>query len=131
MVEGARLESVFRGNSNEGSNPSLSATFPQSMRVVLPEQSLPAKLTLNPEFRMSVLRLLHVERGLAVGASARRHHDPPASDRLKAANDKIGEWFRAGVELAWLIDGDDKTVYICREANRHHHAVRRGTSVRV
>ena len=26
MVEGARLESVFRGNSNEGSNPSLSAT---------------------------------------------------------------------------------------------------------
>ena len=25
MVEGARLESVFRGNSNEGSNPSLSA----------------------------------------------------------------------------------------------------------
>ena len=28
MVEGARLESVFRGNSNEGSNPSLSAIFP-------------------------------------------------------------------------------------------------------
>ena len=26
MVEGARLESVFRGNSNEGSNPSLSAS---------------------------------------------------------------------------------------------------------
>ena len=25
MAEGARLESVFRGNSNEGSNPSLSA----------------------------------------------------------------------------------------------------------
>ena len=27
MVEGARLESVFRGNSNEGSNPSLSAIY--------------------------------------------------------------------------------------------------------
>jgi hypothetical protein len=27
VVEGARLESVFRGNSNEGSNPSLSATL--------------------------------------------------------------------------------------------------------
>ena len=26
MVEGARLESVFRGNSNVGSNPTLSAT---------------------------------------------------------------------------------------------------------
>jgi hypothetical protein len=25
VAEGARLESVFRGNSNEGSNPSLSA----------------------------------------------------------------------------------------------------------
>ena len=27
VVEGARLESVFRGNSNEGSNPSLSAIY--------------------------------------------------------------------------------------------------------
>ena len=27
MVEGARLESVFRGNSNVGSNPTLSATL--------------------------------------------------------------------------------------------------------
>jgi hypothetical protein len=27
VVEGARLESVYRGNSIEGSNPSLSATF--------------------------------------------------------------------------------------------------------
>ena len=28
MVEGARLESVFRGNSNVGSNPTLSAIAP-------------------------------------------------------------------------------------------------------
>ena len=27
MVEGARLESVFRGNSNVGSNPTLSASI--------------------------------------------------------------------------------------------------------
>ena len=27
MAEGARLESVFRGNSNVGSNPTLSAIF--------------------------------------------------------------------------------------------------------
>ena len=27
MAEGARLESVFRGNSNVGSNPTLSARF--------------------------------------------------------------------------------------------------------
>jgi hypothetical protein len=27
VVEGARLESVFRGNSNVGSNPTLSATL--------------------------------------------------------------------------------------------------------
>ncbi len=28
MAEGARLESVFRGNSNVGSNPTLSASKP-------------------------------------------------------------------------------------------------------
>ena len=28
MAEGARLESVFRGNSNVGSNPTLSAKTP-------------------------------------------------------------------------------------------------------
>jgi hypothetical protein len=27
VAEGARLESVFRGNSNVGSNPTLSASF--------------------------------------------------------------------------------------------------------
>jgi hypothetical protein len=27
VAEGARLESVFRGNSNVGSNPTLSATY--------------------------------------------------------------------------------------------------------
>ena len=30
MVEGARLESVFRGNSNVGSNPTLSAILLQT-----------------------------------------------------------------------------------------------------
>ena len=30
MVEGARLESVYRGNSIEGSNPSLSASLEAS-----------------------------------------------------------------------------------------------------
>ena len=37
MVEGARLESVCRGNSTEGSNPSLSANFlrfAQSVKVL-------------------------------------------------------------------------------------------------
>ena len=34
MVEGARLESVCRGNSTEGSNPSLSATSLASGPVV-------------------------------------------------------------------------------------------------
>ena len=29
-LKGARLESVFRGNSNEGSNPSLSATLTEN-----------------------------------------------------------------------------------------------------
>lgn len=37
-----------------------------------------------------------------------------ASDRLKAAKEKMQEWMRAGVELAWLIHADKKTVYIYR-----------------
>ena len=36
------------------------------------------------------------------------------SDRLQAAQQKMEEWMRAGVALAWLIDGDARTVYIYR-----------------
>lgn len=36
------------------------------------------------------------------------------SDRLKAALEKMREWIRGGVELAWLIDGDEQTVYVFR-----------------
>ena len=35
-VEGAALEMLFRGNSNEGSNPSLSANLSSHAPVVLP-----------------------------------------------------------------------------------------------
>jgi Uma2 family endonuclease len=34
------------------------------------------------------------------------------SDRLNAAKNKMAEWMRGGAELAWLIDGDHRTVYI-------------------
>jgi len=37
------------------------------------------------------------------------------SDRLKPAKEKMQEWIRGGVELAWLIDGDRRTVYIYRQ----------------
>jgi hypothetical protein len=33
VAEGARLESVFRGNSNVGSNPTLSASFSAIMKL--------------------------------------------------------------------------------------------------
>ena len=36
MVEGARLESVFRGNSNVGSNPTLSAILQPMSLILLP-----------------------------------------------------------------------------------------------
>jgi Uma2 family endonuclease len=36
------------------------------------------------------------------------------SDRLRAAMDKMQEWMRGGVELAWLIHADERTVYIYR-----------------
>ena len=35
MAEGARLESVFRGNSNVGSNPTLSAKLLKINKLVL------------------------------------------------------------------------------------------------
>jgi Uma2 family endonuclease len=36
------------------------------------------------------------------------------SDRLKAAKSKLKDWMANGVQLGWLIDGDDRTVYIYR-----------------
>lgn len=36
------------------------------------------------------------------------------SDRLKAVKAKMEQWIANGVQLAWLIDGDAKTVYIYR-----------------
>jgi Uma2 family endonuclease len=36
------------------------------------------------------------------------------SDRLPAAQEKMEEWIRGGSELAWLIHGDEKTVYVYR-----------------
>jgi Uma2 family endonuclease len=168
------------------------------MQVVLPEQALPAKLTLNPELRMNDdeyfefcmananVRFERTERGeiiivppaggesdyrntevlrqftawarqdsrgkafgptvefiLPTGAALspdaawvsnirlaklskeqRRKFLPVCpefvvevmspSDRLKAAKDKMRAWIRGGVELGWLIHGDDETVYIYR-----------------
>ena len=168
------------------------------MQVVLPEQALPAKLTLNPELRMSddeyydfcmananvrfertaqgeiiivppaggesdyrnvdVSSQLGVwakrdGRGKTFGSSAefilptgaayspdvawvsnenlaqltkeQRRKFPrlcpefvvevmSPSDRLKAAQDKMADWMANGVQLSWLIDGDNQTVYIYR-----------------
>jgi Uma2 family endonuclease len=168
------------------------------MQLVLPEEALPAKLTLNPELRMNddeyyafcmanpdlrfertaqgeiiivppagyesdyrnttVLEQLapwarRDGRGKASGPSAefilptgaalspdaawvsnhriaqlskeQRRKFPPVcpefvievmspSDRLPAAMEKMEEWIRGGVDLAWLIHGDEKTVYIYR-----------------
>jgi Uma2 family endonuclease len=36
------------------------------------------------------------------------------SDRLRAAQEKMQEWMRAGVELGWLIQPNKKTVYVYR-----------------
>jgi Uma2 family endonuclease len=36
------------------------------------------------------------------------------SDRLKTAQQKMQDWMANGVQLSWLIDGDNRTVYIYR-----------------
>jgi len=40
------------------------------------------------------------------------------SDHLRAAQEKMEEWIRAGVELAWLIHGDKQTVYVYRAGQK-------------
>jgi Uma2 family endonuclease len=37
------------------------------------------------------------------------------SDRLKPAKEKMERWIANGVQLGWLIDGDNKTVYVYRK----------------
>ena len=37
------------------------------------------------------------------------------SDRLKPAKAKMERWISNGVPLAWLIDGDNETVYVYRK----------------
>jgi Uma2 family endonuclease len=36
------------------------------------------------------------------------------SDRLKTAQRKMRQWMDNGVELGWLIDGDNRCVYVYR-----------------
>jgi Uma2 family endonuclease len=38
------------------------------------------------------------------------------SDRLAAAKKKMRQWMANGVELGWLIDGDNRTVYVDRDS---------------
>ena len=40
------------------------------------------------------------------------------SDRPRAAKDKMLAWMAEGVELAWLIDGNNETVYIFRSGSQ-------------
>jgi Uma2 family endonuclease len=49
------------------------------------------------------------------------------SDRLKAAKAKMSDWMADGVELGWLIDGDNRTVYIYR-AGQNEPEVSTGAS---
>jgi Uma2 family endonuclease len=40
------------------------------------------------------------------------------SDRLRTAKKKMETWIRGGVELAWLIQPDEKTVYVYRSGQK-------------
>ena len=57
MVEGARLESVFRGNSNVGSNPTLSATNLLILKIVNSSfgRLRPAALSVVPPWKISAV----------------------------------------------------------------------------
>jgi Uma2 family endonuclease len=47
------------------------------------------------------------------------------TDRLRPAMEKMTEWIRGGVQLAWLIHGDEQAVYIYRE-NQNEAEMRTG-----
>lgn len=59
----------------------------------LPKQQLRKFPRLTPEFVVEVMS---------------------PTDRLKSTQKKMQEWLRGGVELAWLIQPDEKAVYIYR-----------------
>ena len=67
------------------SNQNLSRLTPQQRREFL---------RLSPEFIIEVMS---------------------PSDRLKPAKAKMERWISNGVQLAWLIDGDNETVYVYRQ----------------
>jgi Uma2 family endonuclease len=39
------------------------------------------------------------------------------SDRLRAAHAKMRQWMKNGVEVGWLIDGDNRCVYVYRQGH--------------
>src|ERR1039457_4189729 len=64
VVEGARLESVFRGNSNVGSNPTLSATLESTtyrQQPILVSRGEPIGGQLRPIMPLSLYRRHHQE----------------------------------------------------------------------
>ena len=40
------------------------------------------------------------------------------SDRLPTAKKEMEDWLRGGVELGWLIEGDNQTVYVYRKGQK-------------
>ena len=50
------------------------------------------------------------------------------SDRLKAAQKKMRQWADNGVQLGWLIDGDNQNVYVYR-GNSKPRIVRKADSI--
>lgn len=52
------------------------------------------------------------------------------SDRLRDAQAEMQDWIAGGVDLAWLIDGDSKTVYIYRRGQPKFEKVVDATRLR-
>jgi len=51
------------------------------------------------------------------------------SDRLRKAKEKMQAWMRGGVELAWLIHGDEQTVYVYRAGQAEPEVLTRVSKV--
>jgi GIY-YIG catalytic domain len=106
VAEGARLESVFGGNSNVGSNPTLSAISPQAKCPELVEgrnalSKTPSDVEGSEHERVEGLVLLHSRvRGPQL---LRRRHDD-LEDRVNEHNSGHGAQhtrLRRPVRLVW------------------------------
>jgi Uma2 family endonuclease len=115
--EGAyRSGKAFSQLSNWAERTGLGKAFDSSVEFLLPDGS-----ALSPDASWvsdaSLARLTPAERREFLRLSPEFVIEVMSpSDRLKAAKAKMDAWISNGVQLAWLIDADHRSIYVYRRS---------------